>query len=222
MTSKHDDQRPVLEIDDLVQRFGERTALRLPSWSVEAAAHSLVLGASGSGKSTLLHIIAGLLHPSEGGITIRGQRLSGLSGREVDAFRGRHLGIVLQTFHLIAALSLRDNLCLAQSLAGKMHDAERVDRLLDQVGIAHLSRQKPTLISQGERQRAAIARALVNEPALLLADEPTSALDDDNAEKVVELLLEQATRSGTTLIVATHDKRITGHFEQQLILEAAA
>lgn len=215
-----DNHPPVLAIDNLVQRFGDRTVLKLSAWSVPHARHSLVLGASGSGKSTLLHMIAGLLTPSEGRVAVDGQGLSDLNNRELDAFRGRHLGIVLQNLHLISALSIRDNLRLAQTLAGRAPELERVDGLLDQVGLSSLAMQKPPMISHGERQRAAIARALVNRPILLLADEPTSALDDDNAHKVMDLLMQQATLSGATLIVATHDQRIAEHFEDRLILEA--
>jgi putative ABC transport system ATP-binding protein len=217
-----DNHLPVLKIDNLVQRFGERTVIRLPVWSVARAQHSLVLGASGSGKSTLLHLIAGLLNPSEGSIRIDGKALSDIRGPEMDAFRGRHLGIVLQNLHLISALSLRDNLRLAQSLAGRRPEPARIERLLDQVGLSSLTMAKPDGISQGERQRTAIARALVNDPTLLLADEPTSALDDDNARRVIDLLMQQATISGATLIVATHDQRIAGHFDHRLTLEAAA
>ena len=216
-----DTQPPVLEIDNLVQRFRDRTVLRLPTWSVLPTRHCLVLGASGSGKSTLLHLITGLLQPSEGRIAIDGQQLSDLRSRELDRFRGRRLGTVLQNLHMISALSLRDNLRLAQSLAGAAVDAERVERLLEQLGLAHLSAQKPEAISQGERQRAAIARALINDPILLLADEPTSALDDDNARKVIDLLMRQAAASGATLVVATHDQRIAEHFDDRLILKGA-
>ncbi len=216
-----DNHPPALKIDNLAQRFDERTVLRLATWSVPSTQHSLVLGASGSGKSTLLHLIAGLLHPSEGEVCVNGEALSGLSGQQLDAFRGRHLGIVLQNLHLIPALSLRDNLRLAQSLAGRRPETGRAERLLEQLGLAPLMMRKPGAISHGERQRAAIARALINGPALLLADEPTSALDDDNALKVIDLLMQQATLTGATLIVATHDQRIAGRFDHQLTLETA-
>lgn len=215
-----DTHQPVLTIDNLIQRFGERTVLRLAAWSVPRTRHSLILGASGSGKSTLLHLIAGLLGPSEGRIRVDGQGLSDLSGPELDGFRGRHLGIVLQNLHLISALSIRDNLRLAQSLAGRAPEPDRVGELLEQVGLSLLAERKPEMISHGERQRAAIARALVNRPTLLLADEPTSALDDDNAHKVMDLLMRQATLCRATLIVATHDQRIVRHFDDRLILEA--
>ncbi|MGI9508811.1 MAG: ATP-binding cassette domain-containing protein, partial [Geminicoccaceae bacterium] len=104
-----DNHPPALEIDNLVQRFDDRIVLGLKAWSVPRGRHSLVLGASGSGKSTLLHIIAGLQGPSEGHVTVDGQTLTDLDGRDLDAFRGRHLGIVLQSLHLISVLSIRDN-----------------------------------------------------------------------------------------------------------------
>ncbi|MGI9490327.1 MAG: ABC transporter ATP-binding protein [Geminicoccaceae bacterium] len=216
-----DNHPPVLKVENLIQRFGDRTVLDLPIWSVPRARHSLVLGASGSGKSTLLHAIAGLIDPSEGRIAINGQGLSGLNKRELDVFRGRYLGIVLQNLHLISALSIRDNLRLAQSLAGRVPEPDRVDELLEQVGLSRFAKRKPDEISHGERQRAAIARALVNRPLLLLADEPTSALDDDNAHKVMDFLMQQATLSGATLVVATHDQRIARHFEDRLFVDAA-
>jgi len=208
-----DNHSSVLEINDLVQRYDDRIVLRLDTWSVPHARHHLILGASGSGKSTLLHLIAGLRRPDKGWITVQGQEYSGLNRKQLDAFRGQHVGIVLQDLHLISALSLQDNLRLAQSLAGQKPERKRINQLLDQVGLAPIAAQKPDRISQGERQRAAIARALVNRPTLLLADEPTSALDDD-----IELLLEQATISEATLIVATHDRRIVSHFNDRLVL----
>ncbi|MEM9625545.1 MAG: ATP-binding cassette domain-containing protein [Pseudomonadota bacterium] len=217
-----DNHPSVLTIDNLAQHFGERTVLRLPTWSVPSAQHSLVLGASGSGKSTLLHLIAGLLNPSEETISVNGQALSEIPDQQRDAFRGRHLGVILQNLHLIPALSLRDNLRLAQSLSGRRPEPDRAEQLLEELGLGPLMMRKPAAISHGERQRAAIARALINRPSLLLADEPTSALDDDNARNVIDLLMQQATQSGVTLIVATHDQRITGHFDHRLTLETAA
>jgi len=213
------DRRSVLEINNLVQRFGDRVVLSLETWSVLRGEHSLILGASGSGKSTLLHLTAGLLKPTEGQIWLDDQEIGSLSSQERDGLRGRSLGIVLQNLHLVSALSIRDNLRLAQSLGGASPDPNRVDQLLSQVGLSHLARRKPEMASQGERQRIAIARALVNHPILLLADEPTSALDDDNAGSVMNLLMQQATMSGATLIVATHDSRIKPHFDSQLTLE---
>jgi putative ABC transport system ATP-binding protein len=213
-------ERPTVEVRGLVQVFGKRTVLDLPAWRVERGAHSLVLGPSGCGKSTLLHLIAGLIRPSRGAIAIDGQDLAALGQAALDAFRGRRIGIVLQSMHLIGALTVRDNLRLARSLARLPPAPERIAGLLDELGLARLARSRPLELSQGERQRLAIARAVVNQPSLILADEPTSALDDANCASVLDLLRRQAQASDATLVVATHDQRLTPHFAHRLELEA--
>ena len=210
----------VLSAADLAQSYGARTVLELRKWTVHAGQHSIVLGPSGCGKTTLLHLIAGLLRPSHGRIRVAGQDLSALAPAELDAFRGRNIGIVLQRLHLIRALTVKDNLRLAQSLAGLPVRAERIEHLLFELGIAALATARPDRLSQGEAQRVAIARAVINRPALILADEPTSALDDGNAETVLRLLLTQAEASGATLLIATHDGRLKPHFSHRLELPA--
>jgi putative ABC transport system ATP-binding protein len=210
---------PILDVRDLVQTFGARTVVDLPAWQVSRGSHSLVIGPSGCGKSTLLHLIAGLIRPSRGRIAVDGQDLMALGAAGLDGFRGRRIGIVLQSMHLIAALSVRDNLRLARWLGRQAPDPDRIEHLLDELGLAR-ARVKPCQLSQGERQRLAIARAVINRPALVLADEPTSALDDANCAAVLDLLQRQAQASGATLIVATHDHRLQPHFDQRLELAA--
>jgi putative ABC transport system ATP-binding protein len=210
----------VLEIRDLIHRFGARTVLELAAWTVAPGQHSLVLGPSGSGKSTLLHLIAGLVRPTRGHIWIAGQEITALRPAELDAFRGRHIGLVLQRLHLVAALSVTDNLRLARSLAGLPPDPERIGQLLAELGLARLARARPAELSQGEAQRVAIARAVLNRPSLILADEPTSALDDASCAAVLRLLLDQAERSGATLVIATHDGRLRAQLAHGLTLEA--
>ena len=210
---------PTVEVRDLLQVFGKRAVLGLPAWRVERGAHSLVIGPSGCGKSTLLHLIAGLIRPTRGAIAIDGQELAALGQAALDAFRGRRIGIVLQSMHLIGALNVRDNLRLARSLARLPPAPGRIEGLLDELGLARLARTRPRELSQGERQRLAIARAVVNEPALILADEPTSALDDANCAAVLDRLRRQAQASDATLVVATHDQRLTPHFAHRLELE---
>jgi putative ABC transport system ATP-binding protein len=209
-----------VQVRDLVQVFGARTVLDLPAWRVEHGAHSLVIGPSGCGKSTLLHLIAGLIRPSRGAIAIDGQDLAALGQASLDAFRGKRIGIVLQSMHLIGALNVRDNLRLARSLARQPPAPERIEGLLEELGLAGLARSRPRQLSQGERQRLAIARAVVNQPSLILADEPTSALDDGNCAAVLDLLRRQAQATGATLVVATHDHRLTPHFRHRLELAA--
>ena len=213
-------ERPVLVLDGLARAYGVRTVVAIPSWTVAAGQHSLILGPSGSGKSTLLHLIAGLLRPSRGRVLVAGQDLAALTPAELDAFRGRTIGIVLQRLHLIPALTVRDNLRLARRLARLPPDPPRIDALIADLGLGALAGARPTRLSQGEAQRVAIARAVVNHPALILADEPTSALDDANCEAVLALLRAQAETSGATLLIATHDARLKPHFEHRLELPA--
>ena len=208
----------MLEIRGLRHAYDGRTVLSVPSWDVAAGEASLVLGPSGSGKSTLLNVIAGLATPSEGSVRVGGEEVTRLAPAARDAFRARHVGLVLQTLHLVGVVSVRDNLRLAQRLAGCRVDDGRIDEVLAGLGIAALAGARASRISVGEAQRVAIARAVVNRPSLLLADEPTSALDDANCARALSLLLDQAAACGATLLVATHDNRIRDRFARRLEL----
>jgi len=208
----------MLEIRGLRHEYGGRTVLDIPAWNVAAGEASLVLGPSGSGKSTLLGVVSGLLTPTAGEVRVAGENVPALPAARRDAFRARHVGIVLQTLHLIAVVSVRENLRLAQRLAGHAVDDARIDTVLEGLGIAALASRGARELSLGEAQRVAIARSVVNRPTVLLADEPTSALDDANCGKAIALLLEQARACGAALIVATHDHRIRAHFARQLSL----
>jgi putative ABC transport system ATP-binding protein len=208
----------MLEIRDLRHEYGGRAVLSVPAWTVAQGGASLVLGPSGSGKSTLLAAIAGLLLPTSGSVLVAGQSITSLASAERDRFRARNLGLVLQTLHLIAVLTVRENLRLVQRIAGTFPDEARLDEVLGSLGIAELASRKARDISVGEAQRVAIARAVVNRPKLILADEPTSALDDANCEKAIALLADQAKNCGATLVVATHDQRIRARFDSRLEL----
>ena len=208
----------MLEIRGLRHAYGGTTVLSVPSWDVAAGEASLVLGPSGSGKSTLLNVIAGLATPTEGSVRVGDEEVTRLAPAARDAFRARRVGLVLQTLHLVGVVSVRDNLRLAQRLAGCRVDDGRIDEVLAGLGIAALAGARASRLSVGEAQRVAIARAVVNRPALLLADEPTSALDDANCARALSLLLGQATACGATLLVATHDNRIRDRFARRLEL----
>ncbi len=194
----------------------------LPDWEAAQGEHWLLLGDSGSGKTTMLQLAAGLQTPQSGAVEVAEQPIHTLSGRALDRFRGQRIGIVFQTLHLVSALTVEQNLRLAQYLAGLPQDTERITEVLEPLGIADKRRRRPHQLSQGEAQRVALARAVLNKPAVLLADEPTSALDDRNCEHVADLLLTQARACGATLVIATHDQRLSRHIPQQLRLEAAA
>jgi len=208
----------MLEIRSLRHDYAGRTVLDVPSWDVARGDASLVLGPSGSGKTTLLNVIAGLAAPTAGSVRVAGEEVTRLTPAGRDAFRARKVGLVLQTLHLIGVISVRENLRLAQRLAGSAVDDARIDEVLASLGILTLASARAREISVGEAQRVAIARAVVNRPALILADEPTSALDDANCERALALILEQAAACGATLLVATHDNRIRGRFTRRLEL----
>jgi ABC-type lipoprotein export system ATPase subunit len=202
----------------LAYDYGDGQLIEFPDCTVPAGEHCLVLGPSGCGKSTLLHLLAGLLRPTRGFVELAGQRLDELSGAALDRFRGRHVGLVFQRLHLLPALSVRDNLLLAQSLAGLPADRSRVDGLLERLGLAHRAGARPDALSFGQAQRVALARAVINGPAVILADEPTSNLDDANTREVLALLMQEAGLTGASLVVATHDRRIRDTFQRRLEL----
>ena len=208
----------MLSVRGLSHRYGDHEVVRVPDWKVAQGERWLVLGPSGCGKTTLLHAIAGLIRPSEGDVEVAGENLRRLDGARLDRWRGANVGIVLQALHLVKHLSVRDNLRLAQYLAGAPQDDARIADALGALGVADKAARRPGELSQGERQRVAIARAVVNRPRVLLADEPTASLDDAAAAAAVDLLAEQASRYGATLVVATHDARVKGKFRERLEL----
>jgi putative ABC transport system ATP-binding protein len=220
LTGSSSSQGPLVEARGLSHVRDGRTVLAIGDWQLQPGAHALLLGPSGSGKSTFINIVAGLLTPSHGSVSVAGETMSALSPAGRDDLRRRTIGLVFQTLRLIPALSVAGNLALAQKLAtGRVDDGE-IARLIDRVGLSHRARARPRQLSQGEGQRAAIARALVTRPRLLVADEPTSALDDANAGKMIDLVFETAEATGATLLVATHDGRIAHRFANRLDLKA--
>ena len=207
----------MLTVRSVVHRYGGQTVLCCPDFTLAAGEHCVLTGPSGSGKSTLLNIVAGILRPSEGEVALQGDSLYGEPARS-DRWRARRIGVVPQRLHLLGSLTARDNVRLAQYLAGDRVDEAAVDRLLAALGLATRSAAKPAQLSVGEQQRVAIARAIANRPQVLLADEPTSSLDDDNAQRAVDLLFEAAYLAGALLMVATHDRRVRGRFDRAVEL----
>jgi len=195
-------------------------AIALPDLRIAVGQHTLLLGPSGSGKTTLINCIAGLQRVSAGRVEVEGTDLAALSTRQRDQLRGARIGMVMQRLHLISAMTVRGNLQLAQRLARHAVNNTQIEGLARELGIVDKLDKFPRQLSQGEAQRAAIARALVNAPALLLADEPTSALDDASCNAAIGLLLQHAKTHGATLICATHDARIKPHFTNVVQLGA--
>jgi putative ABC transport system ATP-binding protein len=210
----------MLQTTDLQFAYGKNALLHFPDILLQQGEHWLLLGESGSGKTTLLHLLGGLLSPQQGKICIGDTDIAQLSASRLDQFRGQHIGIVFQKSHFIRSLTVAENLLLAQKLAHSPLDRARVASLLERLQLGHKMHSKPSQLSIGEQQRAAIARALINQPNLILADEPTSALDDHNSAAVATLLEEEAKAAGATLLVVTHDKRLKDRFPQQIQLAA--
>ena len=204
----------------LRHRYGTNTVLALDAWRAGKGEHCLVLGASGSGKTTLLAILAGLLRPSAGRVTVGGEDLAQMSGPALDRFRGRHIGFVPQKLHLIGSLDVEANLALAQFMAGVAQDGARVREVLAAVGLADRFAVRPAHLSHGQAQRVAVARAVVNRPRVILADEPTSNLDDAHCAATLDLLESQASACGATLVIATHDQRAKSRFATRLELSS--
>ena len=210
----------MLALEGISYRYRDGSTVALPSWQSGSSEHWAIIGPSGSGKSTFLHILAGLLRTTSGRVVVGDHELHAMGERALDRFRGRHIGLVFQTLHLIGALTVADNLRLARYFADLPRDDARIRAVLGRLDINELADQYPHRLSQGQAQRVAIARALVNEPLAILADEPTSALDDRNCRQVMALLTEQARDSGAGLVVATHDGRVREYMEHTLELPA--
>ncbi len=212
----------MFSIQNLTHAYDSAAALQVASWHAEQGAQWLMLGPSGSGKTTLLHVLAGILRPTAGQVTVADQDVLALTPSALDRFRGKQVGIVLQRLHLIGSLSVMNNLLLAQYLAGAAQDAARVREVLGSLDMADKAHARPHELSHGQAQRVAVARAVVNKPRLLLADEPTSNLDDTRCLQVLDLLQAQALACGATLVIATHDQRIKARVANHYELASAA
>lgn len=198
--------------------YTSTVSFQFPDMYCNAGETLLITGASGTGKTTLLHLLGGLLIPESGAVYINDIDIAKLGSGKSDTFRGRHIGIIFQQPHFVASLSVKENLLLASYLANQKLKANRADELLHQLGIAEQQNKKTYNLSQGQQQRVSIARALMNNPALILADEPTSSLDDENCIKVAELLGHQAKQANAALVIVTHDQRLKQIFHQTLNL----
>lgn len=198
----------MLEISRLGHAYSGRSVLSIESFSLAPGRHALLLGPSGSGKSTLLNLVAGILTMQSGRIVLDGTDVAQLSPRAADAWRARHIGMLPQQLALIPSLSVFENVILPSYAAGSDPDLPRVRELLTALGLSDLAGAKPQQLSQGQRQRVAMARAVYARPRLILADEPTANLDDDSCAKVVELLLAQAAAAQASLLIASHDVRV--------------
>ena len=205
---------PIVQVKDVVKRFpagdSEVTILKGISLDITPGEFVAIVGPSGNGKSTLLNMMTGIDHPSEGQVIVTGQSVHTMSENELAVWRGERLGIIFQFFQLLPALSLVKNVMLPMDLVKKLSRRERHERamtLLDTVGLADQAHKLPSQVSGGQQQRAAIARALANDPPLLVADEPTGNLDSTTAEDVFQLFL-KLVAAGKTMVMVTHSRTL--------------
>jgi putative ABC transport system ATP-binding protein len=212
--SGHNGNGPIVEINDLVKSFPvgdtEVTILREVSFQVHRGEFLSIVGPSGSGKSTLLNMVAGIDRPSTGAVIVLGSQIHGMSENALAHWRRENVGIIFQFFQMLPSLTLLKNVILPMDLARKYKPRERRERamhLLDTVGLADQADKLPGMVSGGQQQRAAIARALANDPPLLVADEPTGNLDSASARIVFDLF-GKLVGEGKTMMMVTHDKEL--------------
>ena len=207
----------MIKTESLKFSYDGKKYFDFPDINLDSDENLLIIGNSGIGKTTLLHLLAGILKPESGSINISGRDISKFSDTELDKFRGDNIGIVFQKPHFISSLTINENLKLAQYLSSSKTSVD-AKKILESLNINDKYQQKPNQLSEGEKQRASIALALINSPSLILADEPTSSLDDFNCDNVIKLLKTQAKDHKAQLIVITHDARLKKHFKNNLNL----
>lgn len=215
----------MIHTHELTYTYPLGATLRFPDVQLPQGGVLVLRGNSGSGKSTWLALLAGLLTPQGGALTVAGQLLNSLSASQRDAWRAKNLGFLPQKLHLSEALTVAGNLSLAYFAAGLPDNAAakaRILKTLDSLDVADLAHRKPSQLSGGQAQRVALARAVLLHPKIILADEPTASLDDDAAESALQLLQVSAQRSQATLVVATHDQRVADGLAGAKILRFSA
>jgi putative ABC transport system ATP-binding protein len=200
---------------NLAFRYADGPALRFDDIDVAQGGVLLLQGVSGSGKSTWLALAAGLLVATEGLLTVADQALGALKNAASDAWRAKTIGFLPQKLHLSAALTVHGNLTMAQWAAGLPTDEARIAQALGALDVQALAGRKPAQLSGGQAQRVALARAVLLKPRVILADEPTASLDDDAASAALTLLQASAQHLGATLVIATHDARVSSFFEHE-------
>jgi len=214
-----------LVVENVVKTFRQGdaviTALGGVSLEVRQGAFLAVMGASGSGKSTLLHVMAGLTRPDSGRVLIDGRNIAEMSNRHRTILRRRRIGLVFQAFNLIPTLSARQNIALPLMLDGadRQAIADRVSRILAMLQLEHRADHRPDALSGGEQQRVAIGRALVADPAILLADEPTGNLDSVSSRSVCELLRDLCLKHGRTIVMVTHEPSVAIYAREVAVMK---
>lgn len=202
----------VLEVKELTKKYGEGEseviALDHVSFSVERGEFVAIIGASGSGKSTLMNMIGGIDYPTSGSIIIDGNEIQAMSEDELAIFRRRNLGIVYQFYNLIPTLAAEENIALPWKLDGRKENKERLSEIVNMLGLEKRAKHLPGQMSGGQQQRVSIGRALINEPAFILADEPTGNLDSKTSREILDILKFTNQKYKQTILLVTHDEKI--------------
>ena len=208
----------MLEVKSLTFTHEGQNQICFPDISLSNNEGLIVIGNSGSGKTTLINLIAGLIKPDSGDITLNQTKYNELSLDDLDIFRGKNIGLIFQKPHFIRNLNVLENLSLSTHLSRNKVRKEIFEETLSEVGLSEKVNVRPNELSEGEQQRLSIAMALVKEPSIILADEPTSSLDDNNCNKVISLLKAYSENKGCKLIIVTHDIRIKDLFKKKISL----
>ena len=208
----------MIQATNIVKRFGDLEVLRGVNLSVDSGEVVSIVGASGAGKTTLLQILGTLDLPDGGDVSIGGQSTTGMSRRELSAFRNANLGFVFQFHRLLPEFNALENVLMPAWIAGAPEkDAkDRAAALLDDLGLGHRTHHNPSELSGGEQQRVAVARALMNQPRVLLADEPSGNLDSENAAMLHDLFFELRERHGQTIVLVTHNEQLAQRADRML------
>ena len=213
----------ILKIENLTKIYGEGEnlvrALDGVSFSVEKGEFLAIIGPSGSGKSTLLHILGGVDRPTGGKVWMNGQDVYAQNEEQLAIFRRRQVGLIYQFYNLIPVLDVVENMTLPVLMDGRQVNEERLEELLETLGLQDRRKNLPNQLSGGQQQRVSIGRALMNAPAVVLADEPTGNLDSKNSQEIVELLKFSNRKYGQTLIVITHDENIALQADRVIAIE---
>ena len=202
----------VLEVKELTKKYdqgeSEVIALDQVSFSVERGEFVAIIGASGSGKSTLMNMIGGIDTPTSGSVIIEGKDISDMNEDELAIFRRRNLGIIYQFYNLISTLTAEENIALPWKLDGRKENKKRLEEILQMLGLENRANHLPGQMSGGQQQRVSIGRALINEPAFILADEPTGNLDSKTGSEIIDILKLTNQKYNQTILLVTHDEKI--------------
>lgn len=213
----------ILKVENLCKEYGNGDnkvqAIKNMSFTVEKGEFVCIVGASGSGKSTLLHLIGGMDKPTNGRVIVDGENIYSLNDNKLSAFRRRKVGFIFQSYNLIPVLTAEENINMTVLLDNKKPDKKYIDGLIDTLNLSNRKNHLPNELSGGQQQRVSIARALANNPSLILADEPTGNLDRKNSQEVMELLIATVKKFNKTLILITHDIEIANLADRVIKIE---